>query len=652
MGVKYTLPYVAHDGINWRVDISIANYNADPIVVKGQSEQAAVCAWESENGDDPFSVTLASTLDVNFINEGQVDMQELRGAQDMEFTATWYKAGNVFWTGYLKNEGIRQTFQSFPYPTTISFMCGLSMLDDIPYTHAALPGLTSAVSNCPMNYIRQILFAASNLGLALPIRWSNGLQCTAFTDDIFAGSVQWSPFGEGYLNYSPAKTCGYILKGILRSQQCQIKQSGGKWIIRRINDLVTNNIAYKEIPATLGRINYSSSTENLLANIGRIGYRMTREDHSLITKPGIKSFTATYKANTKDNKLPNGNQDIVVAGKPLYWGTYDGSEMEITSVDPLDGRAGNATQLFNNDFFIDAPDKYFTLIYPGGTLKSNGLPIDAYTLVTTINFGFIFVPKLEFPDSPSNPGIIDWSGKPLQIMLVLNMGLIRYYLNEFGFWVTEETFISIEIDGLALDDVAKVDFDKFQGIKIPQPPTQPGAGDTCDLQIIFKVKPRQKYIVDSIYINIEEADDVYEVTATGSKNTLTDETSLDISSSFGGYMVSNFMSAYYNSDIECEYLDGLFYTGTLTGVMAHAAMRLRYRSSDIFGGTINTKNTDWTVDQVYTIDSLPGKKFISLNVRFNSEKCEAEMLSVFEIRNDNVALTEKFYSSNDSSNSN
>lgn len=667
MGLKYLLPYKSIDNVDYHVEIFTDNYDHDPIILRGVSEEATEQDYDTEGTDDPFAVFVKSTLVLNFYNEGNVDMNELQQAADKDFTAKWYRSGILIWQGFIKTEDIQAPLAPTPYKCSISFVCGLTLLDDIPYTHADLFGVDNAISRCPMNYIRQILYADENLGIMLPIRWTNQLQCKAFSDDMFAGSVTWSPFNEGFYSYQqgadgdkpgPFQSCGYILRGILAAAQCRIYQCNGRWVIRRVNDVVTGSgIRYNGIEANLGQMTINSGVENITARIGRTGYPFINENAVITVKQGLKSFKTTYTANIRQNIVPNGNLNIWVGTsptEPLYWGTYNIFDLEVSQIPSLDGQDGFAAQLQNVGTPPLVEVQSFTLLTPNGMLGKNGLPIDAYTLVKVINFSFMFSPVSGF--NVNGNGIIDFSdtpitGTPFKIKIVLNQGNVTYYLNEFGTWTSTDTSINISIDNMKLGDIAQVNFDKFQGVKIPQPPSEPHAGDTCDLQILFQVINDEKYAVDNISITVDTANDVYEVFDDSSKNTSSDSAELNISSSFGGYMLSNFMTGWYNSDVECDYNDGLLYSGTLTGINSQAVMRFRYKSSQIFNGDINTRQKDWSFDQIYTIDTLLGKKFLPLNAKFYAEKSIANIIAI-ECRNDNIALRESFYSSNDNTNSN
>lgn len=663
MGVKYILQYKAIDGVAWQCDIETSSYSDVPIVIHGVSEQACELDYAGDTADNAFNPLIKSTLTVNLYNEGQVDVDELLGSADKDFVAKLFRNGQLFWAGYIQPEQLSRKLTTPPYDFVLTFVCGLTLLDTVPYTHKDLPGLDININRCPMNYIRQILFDPANLGIVLPIRWTNKLVCTAFNDDFFTGSVRWSPFNEDIYTYQqgvtgeqqgPAQTCGYILSGILQACQCRIYQSNGKWYIRRVLDILVPSIPFKEIPGTLGIMVIQSGFESLAKRIGRGGYRFINENGVLTVVQGLKSFKTTYTAAVRTNILPNGNFDnqkymIAVADVLggtifLYWGSFAGNPA-VVDRDSLDGRSGYSANLSNL-----SGDGYFTMCTPGGVLGKNGLPLDSYTLLQGINFSFEFSPGTDFAPVDGADQII-WDSNPLQFKMILNYGLIQYFLNEFGYWSLTEAWVPVVIPNMKIGDIAQVNFDKFQGIKLPEPPTQPMAGDTCDLQIIFRTQSDQTYALDNVSITITNANDVYEVFNDDSKNTSTDNISLNISSSFNGYMLSNFMSSPFNAGDESKFNDGAVYSGTLTGVNSQAMMRFRHKSSQIMNTDMSTEGANWSFDEIYSADSLLGKKFLPLNAKYYTEKCICNIIAM-EARNDNITLRESFYSSNDTLNSN
>lgn len=569
--------------------------------------------------------------------------------------------GYLYWQGFLIPDGIQQTFQAPPYNLQINCTDGLSLLEKMPYNHNNLPGLTSDATRCPMNYIRNILFSTSNLNVKLPIHWTNTLQCTAFMDDMFTGQVSWSMRGEGFSSYQTLpdgttsvtyKTCEYILAGILKSAQCNIKQTDGKWVIRRINDIVTGEFDSNSIAADLEIMTVVTETINVNKNIGTGGYPFLREDQIITVRKGVKSCKVTYEANVRENILPNGSQDFISSlfNLPFYWGVPTDDDATFASVPGIDGRGGYATDL-TNVVGGTTDDSYFTTLSDIGSLTvDNALPIDAYTLIQRVSFGFIFSPVNGFPYDPST-GIIDFSSNPLTIQIVYQNNDNTYFLDEFAIWrpglVTD---IPIKVEGLKINDIVQVDFNRNNAIIIPKPTDPPEPGGMCELSVRFNLKEGQRYTVDYIYFTTDENNDVFEATAEGD-NTALDERTLEISSSWGGYMLSNYMTYWANSDDECFFQDGSFYTGTLTGLTAQAIMRFLYKSSLIYNGSMEVRGSNWSFDEIYSIDTLTDKKFLPLSASYNTETAEVSLIAI-ECRNDDISLSEKHFGTNDQTLSN
>jgi hypothetical protein len=638
-----------------------AAYNATGFmpVIAGESYEFSYkhqIAWYDEA---KVYISGSNSTDTNPIQLAPAGAHYLRATVVLASWATFSVRdiilGDLIWAGFLIPDGIQNPMKAVP---TVTFNCtdGLSLLADMPFVYADnLPGTTATASRCPMNFIRLILFNHNNLGLSLPITWTNTLQCTAFNDEMFTESVQWGQLGEAWSSYqsdNPSdpsgglvlKTCDYILRGIVKSIQGRLMQSNGKWIIRRVNDIVSGSFESHTIAADQDIMVLVTETIDVNKVIGTAGYPFINEDQLTTVRKGVKSCKVTYNATVRENILPNGNQDLSnsLTNKPYYWYTLFYPSTDYQTVASIDGRIGNGTELTNFSGF--GTSSYY---YPTKTDGTYGyLPIDAFALIKRFSLGFTFSPSNDgFPVDGS--GFIDWAGSdPLHIIIQYQMGATTYWLNENGYWVTTNTEISISVPGMKPFDIATVDFNRGKGIILPQPPAELEAGDVCELLYRLQLNDGQKFTVDYIYITTDENFDVFESTYE-SENTATDERELEISSSFGGYMLSNYMTYWEQSDTECFYTDGV-YTGTLTGMTANAIMRFLYKSSEIYNGSMYIGSNNWTMDEIYTIDSLTGKKFLPLAASYNTETGIVNNLIAIECRSDDIVLNEKHFGTNDS----
>src|SRR5690606_25711219 len=166
----------------------------------------------------------------------------------------------------------------------------------------------------------------------------------------------------------------------------------------------------------------------------------------------------------------------------------------------------------------------------------------------------------------------------------------------------EYEYIFPHIDNLAINDIASVVFSGKGGnneILIPDPGLLDGQQDPAvgKLYVRFYVKPGQRYVLDEIWVRTEDNNDVYRATSPVPGNNPSQRITMGISSSFSGFMVSNLMRSYDQSNTDFIWTDGDV-DASLTEHYARSVMRWRYKPSRIFNGTINTRTKDWSLFEV------------------------------------------------------
>jgi len=626
MGVKYRVSYRNYFDRLCTVDILHDDYAGDIIPIRGTGD--AACIIQRECSDDPYEpiINTKATISVEQEESYPLDILELQEASSMEFKVEFYIEGQLKFKGYLIPDGIQQSFTAAPFSLTLNATDGLMLLEGIPYTHNNLPG-----GRIPLNFFKQILFSESNLGIELPIYWVNDMTNDAYPgEDVYIGSVQWSPRGEGFTDYNGNyKSCMYILEGFLRSMQSRIVQSEGEWHLWRINDVATGIL----------NVNWDSDIPyppvNVLKTIGgddSYDYRFIEENAILMVNPGVKTVITTYEQDQRDNILPNGNMDIVdgVFNSPIYWNAAGAA---VESVGSLSDAAGSAVKISNP---IPTTGKVFQLI-------AGYLPIDTDVLYSYINFGFKF--SIINGAVTDSDGFIVWDSTPFEVTVRYDAGGVEYYLNEFGFWTTTSTSITITIAALKLGDVAQVDFNSKQDIIMPLPTDIPiERQNEPKIYVGFQIPAGRVVVYDDIYINVGSNNDVYESEYTDSKNTGKDEINLKISSSHNGFYVSNFMTEFSNSGLEKFFSDPKISGVTLTEMTSHAILRNKYKSSLVMDLSMYAENYKYT--EIYTIQTLGDKKFLPLKSSWNTETNTIN-LTLVEIRNDGTAITTKHYGKND-----
>lgn len=768
MAVKYTIPYRSIDDTQWRVDILHDAWVGDAIAVRGFGGNA--CTIEYDGGtDDPFdNPVVSSKANIQLINQGEVDMDELQFAGDRDFVVEVYRNGLLRWKGYLITDNIQQPYLSTPYVVQLSAIDGLNMLEGITFSGlGTVQSPAGAATRCPLNWLRLCLFRAQNLGLPLPIRWMVGLENVETEDDALAGQMTWSPYGDGiiagtYIDGSGTtqyiyQNCRYIVEGIVKALGCRIFQADGAWWVVRSNDILPQEITYKECEATLDVPTITTHAVDIGRGVvpqsEQIGdYRFIKEDALITVKPALGMVDVEYDADIRENILPNGSFDAWSLGSLMYWGfeDIDGDSPFYLPHESLTGRGGESVVLSNGEFFPATEDAIFRF--------TGGLPIDANILFKRMTFGFSILPLKGFTYN-TETGIIIWDNHPIRVRMSYHAkwsnGVEQIlWLNRWGFWQQDEpvggwlylvgvnyssgpgtaefggvpqigdvltagfyegilgetveysfivesatagdlsatlaawaseisgatststtisipdpgagtwafsalatsgkdglipgNWIDIVINEAKVGDAISVVFQGKGGsneILIPDPGTLDG-GQTPEagvLNIEFAVLEGQRYALDDVWVRVEENNDVYRVTSPVAGNDTTQRITLGISSSFSGFMVSNMMRSYHQSNRDFVWTDGTT-EASLTEHYARQVMRWRYKPSRIFNGTINTRTKDWSFIHLYLIYGFESV-FLPLKARYNTELCEVDLVAM-EGRDDGVITDVKHYASN------
>lgn len=214
--------------------------------------------------------------------------------------------------------------------------------------------------------------------------------------------------------------------------------------------------------------------------------------------------------------------------------------------------------------------------------------------------------------------------------------------------ITSDGYINISVPRMKIGDVADIVFRGRGGntdilMPDPSPLGNITSGTIGVMKIWFRLNEGFRYVLDDVYLNFNENNDVYLSQISGSTRKTNLETkSMDISSAFTGFKLTNIMNSYDSSNLDYKFSDGK-YIGSLTGMTANANMRIRHKAREVFSGDIYVRGKDWRFNTVYNID---GKKFLPLSSRYNVETCTVNIVAM-EVSDDNPTLTEKHYGTNE-----
>src|SRR5690606_36354198 len=210
--------------------------------------------------------------------------------------------------------------------------------------------------------------------------------------------------------------------------------------------------------------------------------------------------------------------------------------------------------------------------------------------------------------------------------------------------------ISITVDKMKIGDVAQINIQGGNQIKLPDP-IDLTFGHTDDrvgkLYYRLYVRRGQNIRFANVTASINSNEDVYSAEVIGGapvNNTAIETRTLDISSAFSGFYKTNYMTSFSENNDEFVFSNGVD-EGSLTRLHAIDTIRTRSKAAKMFTGSINTRIGGWKFGEVYTIPTLDGKKFISLGASWKCEDCEVQLTAIEAFYDTELMLNVKHYGS-------
>lgn len=209
--------------------------------------------------------------------------------------------------------------------------------------------------------------------------------------------------------------------------------------------------------------------------------------------------------------------------------------------------------------------------------------------------------------------------------------------------------ISINVDSMKLNDVARVQIQSKANegkILLPDPGDLDNITDenVGRLFVQLHVKDGQDVVFDDVYCNVNENQDLYESVLQGTNNTAIEDRTLNISSAFSGFFNTNYMTAWTVSNTEYKFSNGID-EGSLTRLHNRDTLKMRCLPSILFSGSINVRSGGWRFGEVYEIETLNGKKFLSLGATYNTEKAEVQLRAIEAYYNNEMTIITNHYGS-------
>lgn len=374
------------------------------------------CAPVSDDKTQPIK---SSSVDLNLIATADFQLQELYTENERRWLVQVFRNGSKIWQGFIIPDGCQQSFTYPPYTISTNCVDTLGLLKNLSYVQndgnfwLGKQTFVEVIYNC----LNRVQIPDINL-----------YTCVNVTEESYPATDSDDPLAQTYVN---AETylkedninpldCQEVLEKVLRLWGAIIIQSEGDWYVFRPNELaLSDTLIFRKYED--GQPAYSGFTvsKNLAQLLGGYSegsvlaplFHFNEDQTTVIQKP-YKNASMAFKYGAVSSLLVNPNFN--------GWDNTNFPDwVKSTGLLPLSEDFAGGAKL-GNIGISPGPYEYI----------SNSTPAEI-----TINDRIVF-----------NMGYYNYISDGPRARIDLTDGVSTYYLNIFGVWDINETFI----DGLLL----------------------------------------------------------------------------------------------------------------------------------------------------------------------------------------------------------
>jgi len=245
MGVYIQVDFTDNEGTAFKIEISDPNYNSYIRQVQGKAvlEYPRVKTMDMLRGS-----VLKMQLEASVTDNYQQRLYEVVG--DKKLPVTLYKDGVVFWNGFIKPDGIVESFVSDYWIINIQAVDGLGLLDNIKFLDSSLNiyqgnfNELEILARCLELTGHDMNFRIHDLNLYFTVDNSDPTLSQEAIIDTYVNTDRYVNDDQNNTVF----TAKEVLESILKKYGAFVTQQNGKWNIVRIIEFFTTStsLAYTE----------------------------------------------------------------------------------------------------------------------------------------------------------------------------------------------------------------------------------------------------------------------------------------------------------------------------------------------------------------------------------------------------------------------
>ena len=412
--LKYLVEWTDTENVLYSVRIYQKGYTGTSTEVSGYG----VLKYGSVN--DNLEAIRGNGLDLNLNATTDLTLEDLYTEEENSFAVKMYRKNKLLFDGFLKPDGIYQSFVQDQWVLSLSCVDGLGLLKDLAFVQST--GLPFKGKQRAIDVIYNCL---NRTGLQMNINTSVNIYYEGLTP-----SETLDPLHEVYVSVDrfvkndndTIMDCNDVLKSILNLFNAVICQIDGQWYIFRPNELFENTIVkfrqYSETNNTYIKLNTKNLEFNLGSQINNYYPHHSGGNQQIEIKGSVSAARINYKYGFQ--KSLNTNPNLNHTGK-----TYPG------------------WTVINEPYIIIDPTKTQGVI--SALVPSSGLSTPIYPIMYSddVNLNIGDTIKVVLRGRLTNPG--PQAEAKFRLTLIETSGATSY-LKLDGTWTSTETFIKLGLN--------------------------------------------------------------------------------------------------------------------------------------------------------------------------------------------------------------
>jgi hypothetical protein len=226
----YFAEYTDTENVDYYIRIYKKGFTGTPTQINGYG------VLKYGNAKDLFEPIRGNGLDLNLEADLSLTLEDLYTQEENIFSVIFLRGNKLLFEGFLKPDGIFQSFVNDRWMLSLTCVDGLGILKDLAFVQSNGLPFTGK-----MKIIDIVFNCLKRTGLQMPINVGIDL----FYEGMLSGE---SVFEKTYLNVDrfvkndgeTIMNCQDVLKSILNIFNAQICQVNGEWFIYRAIDLIKN----------------------------------------------------------------------------------------------------------------------------------------------------------------------------------------------------------------------------------------------------------------------------------------------------------------------------------------------------------------------------------------------------------------------------